>query len=153
MFNYNYNHLLMTENKSYIIQFDGGSRGNPGIAGCGFVIYTPNGEEYTTGSVSVGNYETNNVAEYLGLLYAIKTINNLIDPSLIKHLLIQGDSLLVINQIKGLWKIKAEKLIPINKEIKQLLSTYDYSIEHIPRKQNKRADELANLAMDKLEQN
>jgi len=133
----------------YIIRFDGGSRGNPGISGCGYVIYKPDGSFHLNGSYFVGKKETNNVAEYTGLLRALEIIS--LDES-ITELAIEGDSLLVINQVSNCWKIKAQNLLPLYQRVKCLLEKYKYTISHIPRGQNKEADYLANLAMDSFSQ-
>jgi ribonuclease HI len=132
---------------SYLIRFDGGSRGNPGKAGCGYIIYKPDGTTHLNGSCFVGSQETNNVAEYTGLLRALEAISY---DEKITSLTIEGDSLLVINQLSGLWKVKADNLIPLYAKTHSLLSKYEYTLSHIPRNQNKEADRLANIAMDSM---
>ena len=127
----------------YTLMFDGGSRGNPGTGGAGYVIYKNNTEVYC-GCSALGHV-TNNFAEYkaleLGLDCAIK---NEIDC-----LVIKGDSMLVLNQVSGKWKVKSPMLIPLCKQIKsQLGKISTYSLQHVKRKYNKRADQLANMAMD-----
>jgi len=132
---------------SYLIRFDGGSRGNPGIAGCGYVIYKPNGSLHIRGACFVGRSDTNNVAEYTGLLRALEAIS--VDKSIV-DLNIEGDSLLVINQLSGRWKVKAENLQPLYDSVMQLLKKFSYRLAHIPRKLNAEADRLANIAMDSI---
>ncbi len=127
----------------YTLMFDGGSRGNPGVAGAGFVIYK-NGEEIFAGCAPLGT-ATNNFAEYraleLGLQCAIKKD--------ITNLVIKGDSQLVLNQVTNKWRVKSIMLSSLYKNIRQLLEKLDtYQVEHVRRKFNKRADELANMAMD-----
>lgn len=134
-------------NQQYLIRFDGGSRGNPGIAGCGYVIYKPDSSLHIKGTYFLGNNQTNNVAEYTGLLRALESIT--LDED-IKELAIEGDSLLVINQLRGIWKVKAQNLMPLYQSVKSLLEKYNYTLTHIPRAQNKEADHLANLAMDSV---
>lgn len=127
----------------YTLMFDGGSRGNPGIAGAGFVIYK-NNEELFAGCAPLGT-ATNNFAEYraleLGLQCAInKDITNLV---------IKGDSQLVLNQVTNKWRVKSIMLTELYQNIRRLLGRLDnYYVEHVRRKFNKRADELANMAMD-----
>jgi ribonuclease HI len=127
------------------LQFDGCSKSNPGIAGAGAVIYRFN-EEIAHTIKFVGNNETNNVAEYtgliIGLLEAIK-LN-------IKLLCVEGDSMLVIKQMKGEYKVKSENLINLYNQAKLLEKEFDFiSFKHIYRENNKRADELSNLAISK----
>ena len=129
----------------FLLQFDGGSRGNPGISGCGSVIYY-RGSEIWNKSVYLGDDHTNNYAEYYGLIYGLigaKKLN-------IKKLKVEGDSKIIINQITGAFKINSKYLMPLyNKAINQLSYFDDIDFKHIYRDKNKRADELANLAMDK----
>ena len=130
----------------YSLYFDGASRSNPGPASYGGVIYDENNIEVGTYNDFIGK-NTNNVAEYLGLYAGLKACadNN------IKNLMVYGDSKLVIEQIKGNWNVKSENLKPIYNEIKELLDKYDFEFiefNHILRRYNKRADELANKALD-----
>lgn len=140
-----------------LLRFDGGSRGNPGLCGAGFVIYdikdTSNINEtsYCTivdeGFKIVSENNTNNFAEYMALILGLKCAikNN------IKTLHIQGDSLLVINQIKTIFACNSDKLKPLLDEVYSLLLQFDdYSIEYIPRDVNYYSDKLANKAMDEF---
>ena len=128
----------------YKLQFDGGSRGNPGPSGSGAVIYFK-GEEIWSNYLFLGQKQTNNYAEYSGLImgleYALK-MN-------ITCLLVEGDSLLVINQLTNKYKCKSDNLLPLYTKAIELSKQFE-SIEfnHILRNQNKRADELSNNAMD-----
>jgi len=129
----------------YKLQFDGCSKSNPGIAGAGAVIYRFN-EEISIKIQFVGNNTTNNVAEYTGLIIGLKEAITLG----IKSIIVEGDSLLVIKQLKGEYKVKSENLINLYNEAKQLSKKFDYiSFKHIYREDNKRADELSNLAVSK----
>lgn len=125
------------------LYFDGGSRGNPGPAGCGASIQNKNKEIYKI-SKYIGD-TTNNVAEYNALYYGLEIA---VENGL-TELIVFGDSLLVINQVNGIWRCKNEKLRIILNKINLLKEKFD-SIEfkHIRREKNKRADELANIAMD-----
>lgn len=136
--------------RPYLIRFDGGSRGNPGIAGCGYIIYKPDGTLHLRGACFVGHHETNNVAEYSGLLRALEAIS--IDDT-ITNIQIEGDSLLVVNQLNGEWKVKAKNLQGVFDSVCTLLKKFDYTIRHIPRKDNYEADHLANVAMDSIREN
>ncbi len=133
------------------IYFDGGSRGNPGPSGSGYVIYNALGEIITTGNAGLG-HNTNNYAEYTGLLMALQYVQNSQDLKN-EDLLIYGDSLLVVNQIQDKWKVKAENLKPLIAKCKEILKGKTFEIKHIPRSQNSVADKLANEAMDTDYQN
>jgi ribonuclease HI len=128
----------------YILRFDGGSRGNPGLGGCGAVIYH-NNEEMWSGYMFVGNNVTNNYAEYSGLILGLKQALELN----IKELIVEGDSLLVINQLTNVYKCKSENLLELNETAKQLAQEFtSIHFQHILRNRNKRADQLANFAVD-----
>ena len=134
----------------YTLYFDGASRSNPGPASYGGVIYAK--ESGSNVKQEVGVYykyigkETNNEAEYMG---ALKGIRKAISLN-IRDLKVFGDSNLIIQQIKGAWKVKSANLKPIYNEIKGLLHHFDtIEFSHVYRKNNKRADELANIALDK----
>lgn len=128
----------------YKMNFDGGSRGNPGLSGAGAVIYHYDKEIWVE-SFFVGENATNNHAEYAGLILGLQQAKEL----KIKHLKVEGDSLLVINQMKGLYKCRSENLILLYDQAKELASHFE-SIEycHVLRNKNKRADELSNMAID-----
>ena len=129
----------------YKLQFDGCSKSNPGIAGAGAVIYKFS-EEVSTKIQFVGNNETNNVAEYTGLIIGLREAINLN----IKAIRVEGDSMLVIKQMKGEYKVKSANLINLYNEAKLLEKEFDYiSFNHIYRENNKRADELSNMAISK----
>ena len=129
----------------YKLQFDGCSKSNPGIAGAGAVIYQFN-EEISSKIKFVGNNETNNVAEYTGLIIGLLEAINLN----IKVLTVEGDSMLVIKQMKGEYKVKSPNLIKLYNDAMVLEKEFDFiSYKHIYRENNKRADELSNLAISK----
>jgi ribonuclease HI len=122
--------------------FDGCSKGNPGLAGAGAVIYQ-NGIEVYSKTLNL-SIQTNNVAEYNGLIIGLElAINNGI-----KELSVKGDSLLVIKQMKGEYKVKNKNLKILFERAKQLSLQFDkITFEHIYRENNKRADELSNIAL------
>jgi len=127
------------------LQFDGCSKANPGIAGAGAVIYKFN-KEIATQIKFVGNNATNNFAEYTGLIIGLKEAINLG----IKSLSVEGDSMLVIKQMKGEYKVKSGNLIDLYNEAKLLEKKFDFiTFKHIYRENNKRADKLSNLAISK----
>ena len=129
----------------YKLQFDGCSKDNPGIAGAGAVIYKFN-EEISSKIKFVGNNSTNNVAEYTGLIIGLKEAIALG----IKTLMVEGDSMLVIKQMNGEYKVKSTNLIDLYNEANDLSKNFEnICFRHIYRENNKRADELSNLAISK----
>lgn len=136
---------------TFILQFDGGSRGNPGIAGAGAVLFkrqrNKKYREVWNNTLYLGNHQTNNYAEYQGLILGLSYCLE----SKIKSLAIQGDSLLVIKQLKGEYNVKSNNIVKLYTKAKDLLSSMEGGIflEHIPRKRNSRADYLSNVAMDR----
>jgi len=125
------------------IFIDGAARGNPGESGIGVLI---RGTELEDREITeyLGT-TTNNQAEYTALITALESAQDLKN----NQIKIFTDSLLVANQINGLWKVKHPEIIPLNKKAKKLFENYkDISIKYIPREQNRDADRLANLAID-----
>ena len=123
---------------------DGASRGNPGEAGAGAVILDEKGGEVQALSQYLGQC-TNNVAEYqaliLGLSQAVKLKGKTISIFL--------DSQLIVRQVQGLYKVKNKALQPLFSQVKELLKKFEkFEISHIPRSENKRADQLANQGID-----
>ena len=136
------------------IFFDGGSRGNPGPCGAGYVIYPcesdwqiARGRSPFEGSLLVSNSETNNYAEYSALIHALGHAYEL-GFSDVK---IFGDSRLVISQVRGEWRC-GDKLTAFCAEARRLCALFSScELEHIPRSKNTVADSLANRAMDRAE--
>lgn len=125
------------------IYIDGAARGNPGESGIGVLIRT--GEDGDREITKFLGTKTNNQAEYTALITALEAAQDLKN----KQIKIFTDSLLVANQINGLWKVKHPEIIPLNQKAKSLFKDYkDISIQHIPREKNSEADRLANLAID-----
>jgi ribonuclease HI len=130
----------------YSVYFDGASRSNPGPASYGGVIYNEKGHEVGTYKKYIGRH-TNNVAEYLGCFAGIQAC---IQEN-IKNVTIYGDSKLVIEQVSGRWKVRSDNIRPIYNEIRKVLDTKPFEtiiFKHVKRNKNKRADELANQALD-----
>ena len=124
----------------FLLQFDGCSKGNPGMAASGAVIYH-NNKEIWSGSKFVGHNETNNYAEYMGLIIGL---NKAIELN-ITELSVEGDSMIVIKQINGEYKVNSSNLSELHKVANQLKSKFKHiTFNHIYRNNNKRADELCN---------
>jgi ribonuclease HI len=131
--------------RSLIVEADGGSRGNPGIAAGGAVVVdAATGELLAELGVYVG-IATNNVAEYRGMLEGLRRAFE-IDPGASVHVLM--DSKLVVEQMSGRWKIKHPDMQQIAREARELIGHRPVTFEWVPRLQNSRADALANRSMD-----
>ena len=129
----------------YRLQFDGCSKKNPGLAGAGAVIYKYS-KEIWSGYLFVGTNATNNYAEYSGLIIGLEKAVELN----IKTLHVEGDSLLVINQMTGKYKCNSENLIEPHNKAKELAVKFEsINFVHIFRNKNVRADELSNQAVVK----
>lgn len=129
------------------IQTDGASRGNPGAAAYGFVIYK-DGEVLKKEGKTLG-ITTNNIAEYTGLVKALEYLANEVKPEEVDELIIEADSQLMIRQLSGMYKVKNEGLKSLFNQIKAMLTEYStVSFNHIFREFNKEADLLGNLALD-----
>ncbi|WP_405493417.1 bifunctional RNase H/acid phosphatase [Streptomyces sp. NBC_00096] len=129
----------------FVVEADGGSRGNPGPAGYGSVVLDPaTGETLAERAEYIG-VATNNVAEYKGLIAGLRAAREL-DPDAL--VLVRMDSKLVVEQMSGRWKIKHPDMKPLAAEAAKVLPRAQVTYEWIPREQNKHADRLANEAMD-----
>lgn len=137
----------LSPEKTYVLRFDGGSRGNPGIAGAGMVLYDADeGIEIWSGFHYLGDQPyTSNEAEYSAILEGLRCAHALGARTIV----IQGDSQLIIRQLEGKYRVKSEKLRPYYQKAVELLRLFDsFHVCHIERAENARADELANEAMD-----
>lgn len=124
----------------YLLQFDGLAVPNPGEATGGAVLFKENIHVFEAGEYI--KFGTNNIAEYMGLFIGLNYAKEL----KIKNILIEGDSMLVIQQVSGAWKVNNESLkimyIQIQKMIKE---DFDFvGIRHVYRKDNQHADNLTN---------
>lgn len=129
----------------FVMNFDGCSKGNPGIAGAGAVIYY-NEIEMLSDTFFVGEKATNNHAEYAGLILGLQMAYGLN----IKNLLVKGDSLLIINHMNGTYKCSSPNLIELYSRAKELESKFDtICYQHVLRNFNKRADALSNMGLEK----
>ncbi|SMF33957.1 bifunctional RNase H/acid phosphatase [Streptomyces sp. Amel2xC10] len=131
--------------REFIVEADGGSRGNPGPAGYGSVVIdAATGETLAERAEFIG-VATNNVAEYRGLLAGLRAAREL-DPAAAVR--VRMDSKLVVEQMSGRWKIKHPDMKPLAAEAARILPAGQVTYEWIPRERNKHADRLANEAMD-----
>ncbi len=126
-----------------IIHIDGASRGNPGDAAYAVVITLPGGQIVEESGV-LGK-ETNNVAEYTALIKALEKAKGMG----LRKLKIHSDSELMVKQMSGEYRVKNEDLKPLYEEAKDLVRGFpSVALTHVRREQNKRADELCNIALD-----
>jgi ribonuclease HI len=129
---------------AYTANIDGGSRGNPGPASYGAVIRNPRGETVARLKKYIGRM-TNNVAEYYGLIAAL----DYAQAHGIRALRIESDSELLVNQMRGRYKVKSADLQPLFERAKKMSQALElFRIEHVYREQNAEADKLANEALD-----
>jgi len=125
---------------SYLLQFDGLASPNPGEATAGAVLFSPEGKVVFEVADYLG-IQTNNYAEYSGLLIGLK----LAKQKGYTQIKIEGDSNLIIQQVKGLWRVKEPKLRLLFEQILKLLVDFKVeSIKHVYREYNKVADALTN---------
>ena len=130
----------------YTIFTDGASRGNPGPAAIGAIVYDTKKKVIFELSECIGK-ATNNVAEYTALIKALECCNTLHDFTQVKIYL---DSQLVVRQLQGSYRVKEEHLKNLHSKVVQLLLEKRVSCEfvHVMREKNKIADALANKALD-----
>lgn len=129
---------------------DGGARGNPGPAGCGYIIYDEDNIPIKKGSEYIGQ-TTNNQAEYKALILALTYIKNtLLEIETVESVRCYLDSELVVKQLNGEYKVKNPDMILLFNEVRTLVMELGGAVifEHIRREKNKVADQLANDAMD-----
>lgn len=133
--------LNVTEVKLFT---DGGSRGNPGPSASGYVVLDMNDKLMYEGGLYLG-ITTNNQAEYRALKIGLEEASK----RGAKIVYVYMDSMLVVNQMKGIYKIKNADIIPLQKEISQLASTFQQvTYTHVPRELNKLADSMVNEILD-----
>ena len=127
------------------LQFDGGSRGNPGPAGIGVVIRAADGTPIFTLGRFIGR-ATNNVAEYTALITALQEAKKLGA----RKIIVRGDSELIIKQMRGEYRVKHPDMKILCTQAQALVATFESAtITHNLREHNELADRLANLAMDR----
>ena len=129
---------------AFLLQFDGLASPNPGEATAGAVLFSPDGKVVFEVAEYLG-IRTNNYAEYMGLLIGLKFAKE----KGIRNIKIEGDSNLVIQQVKGLWKVRESHLVLLFEEIMKLLLDFNVdSINHVYRAYNKHADALTNECLE-----
>jgi probable phosphoglycerate mutase len=127
-----------------LVWTDGGARGNPGPAGIGAVVTRPDGTVLAEVAEGIG-WATNNVAEYRAVIAGLKRARALGA----RRVRLRADSLLLVQQLRGVWKVKNAGLQPLWSEATRLARGFDRVVfEHVPRGRNRAADALANRAMD-----
>ena len=129
---------------AYTANIDGAARGNPGPASYGLVLRRPDGTPLESLGKYIGRH-TNNVAEYYALIAAL----DYAAANGIKRLRVQSDSQLIVNQMKGLYKVKHPDLRPLHERAKKMAAGLEaFAIQYVPREQNREADAAANAALD-----
>jgi ribonuclease HI len=137
----------VSSTEAVLIYCDGGSRGNPGPAAIGALVLDPATDppaRLATVSERIG-VATNNVAEYRALIAGLEAAQ----PYRARVVHVRADSMLVIRQLQGAWRVKQAHLRPLHEQARSLLSAYDVvDLDHVPREQNTDADLLVNAALD-----
>jgi ribonuclease HI len=148
----------VTVYKNVLLYFDGASKGNPGKGGAGWCMMTEG--LHVQGYKYLGDDITNNVAEYEALLHGLLFLISKKDSWKVEHLLIRGDSKLVIEQVQNRWKCNLEHLQELKKhvqntveDLKECCMCTSIRYEHVPRESNKEADKLSNVAVQKMSTN
>lgn len=133
-----------TNNIKHTLRFDGGAAPtNPGPCAGAYVIFGEDGKVAAEGG-EFFDHATNNFGEYNGLIYGLKKCLELD----IKSVYVEGDSLLVISQVSGKWKVKNEVLQVLHSEIKETIKSFDnISVKHILRGFNSYADKLSDKTL------
>lgn len=134
---------ILTKASTLIIFCDGGSRGNPGPSATGFVIYDDQKNELDRGGTYLG-ITTNNQAEYNAVKQAAEAALTFQPQKIVFYL----DSLLVVNQMKGVFKIRNKDLWPVHQAIHNLLHGIHVEYRHVPREENSVADGIVNEVLD-----
>lgn len=138
---------VRAQDLEFALYCDGASRGNPGAAALGYVLFDAAGAEVLARGAAIG-HETNNVAEYRALLAGL-------DAALahgVRRIAVHLDSELVVRQVLGIYRVRHAALQPLCAAVQERRCAFQqFRIRHIPRAQNKRADALANAALDDLE--
>ena len=135
--------------KKIIIYTDGGSRNNPGIAGAGVYVVDEKGNELLTAKKYLG-IKTNNWAEYEALILGLKKVLERFKENIKEiEVEVRMDSQLIVRQVNGVYRVKEPSLLEQFTKVVAFKNKFSKIIFiHIPRKENKEADRLANEAMD-----
>jgi len=128
-----------------IVACDGASRGNPGPAGVGVQITAEDGRVVSEIARGIGE-TTNNVAEYTAVIEGLA----LADELGARTVMLRSDSLLLINQLTGRYRVKSPHLQPLHRRARSIAAGFEHiSFEHVPREENVEADRLANEGVDR----
>ncbi|MBQ3320729.1 reverse transcriptase-like protein [Candidatus Saccharibacteria bacterium] len=131
---------------SITINIDGASRGNPGPSGIGYCIFDSEGRIIERGGEFIG-FASSRMAEY----YAMRKGNERAIELGYKSVRFMSDSLMVVNQLNGIFHVKNRDIMPVYEDIEKSLEQFEaVSFTHIPRSKNSVADSEANLAIDKI---
>lgn len=134
--------------RTFLVEADGGSRGNPGIAAGGAVLIdAATGELLAEVGVWVG-IATNNVAEYQGMIAGLRAAFARDAAAAVR---VRMDSKLVVEQMSGRWKIKHPDMQVLARLARELIDGREVAFEWVRREENRRADAVANEAMDRRE--
>ena len=137
---------MVSPSDPIVAYIDGGARGNPGPAGFGVRIEQPDGALIEEFGASIG-VATNNVAEYRGLLAALEWAR----AHSCKTVIVRSDSLLLVQQMRGTYRVKHPGLRPLYAKARLLAHDIGRVVfEHVRRESNVDADRLANAAMDEV---
>ena len=129
---------------SHLLYCDGAARGNPGPAAIGYVLYGPDGAVIEELGGAIGD-ATNNVAEYQAVIAGLEAARR----HGVQRLEVRLDSLLLVRQVSGEYRVKAAHLKPLRRKVAELLAGFESAgVAHVPRADNARADALANAALD-----
>jgi ribonuclease HI len=130
---------------SLVVSCDGAARGNPGPAGAGVSITTPDGVVVAEIAEGLGE-TTNNVAEYTAVILGLERARELGASEV--H--VRSDSQLLVNQLTGSYRVKTPHLQPLHRQVRTLAAGFErIRFEHVRRELNKEADRLANLGVDR----
>lgn len=136
---------MSTDPGPVVVVCDGASRGNPGPAGIGAAVYDVSGEVLAEIAEGIGE-ATNNVAEYQAMISGLARAHEL-GATVVT---VKADSLLMIQQMKGVFKVKAVHLKQLHAEGQAIARLFDrVSYQHVPREENTHADRLANEGVDR----
>jgi ribonuclease HI len=135
---------LSADPRHLIVATDGAARGNPGPAGIGAQLTTEDGE--VVGEIARGIGEaTNNVAEYTAVIEGLRRAEELGATTVT----VRSDSLLLVNQLTGRYRVKTPHLQPLHRQARTLVASFDHvTFEHVRRELNTEADRLANEGVD-----
>ncbi len=128
----------------YKVFSDGGSRGNPGLSGCGYIVYDNQDNIVKESAFPIG-ISTNNIAEYTAVLEAAKYLDSNHKPFEADFFL---DSELIVKQVNGEYRVKDSKLKILFLELTKILSSANYTFTHVRREKNTVADRLSNIGCD-----